>query len=82
MVAVTVEERAKLAPKFPPKLTLWATPAVFAMAFVTALPSVFATAVPVVSDTLLEIVLVSPFVNVSDAVLPNDSPILLLIPLL
>ena len=63
IIAVTVEERAKLAPKFAPKLVAFETPDVEAIAFVTALPSVFAIDVPVVFATVFEMVLVIPFVN-------------------
>ena len=51
-IAVVVDERAKLAPTFPPKLTALDTPLVAAIELVTALPSVFATAVPTVRPVL------------------------------
>ena len=65
ILAVTVEERAKFAPKFTPKFVLCITFAVLEREFVTAFPRVFATDVPVVLVMVLEIVLVSPFVIVS-----------------
>ena len=71
IIAVTVEERAKLAPKFAPKLVAFETPDVEAIAFVTALPSVFAIDVPVVFATVFEMVLVIPFVIVSAAFFPS-----------
>ena len=71
IVAVTVDDLAKFAPKFIPKLVPLVTPEVVAIAFVTAFPNVFATAVPVVFATLSDIVFVIPFVKVSEAVFPN-----------
>lgn len=63
-IAVVVDERAKLAPTFPPKLTALDTPLVAAIELVTALPSVFATAVPTVRPVLFPTVFASPFVIV------------------
>lgn len=47
IIVVTVEDLAKFAPKFAPKLTALEIPDVAARVFVTAFPRVFATAVPV-----------------------------------
>ena len=49
-----MDDLAKLAPKLAPRLTLFDIPAVVAIAFVTALPNVFAIAVPVVLATLFD----------------------------
>ena len=80
ILAVTVEERAKFAPKLAPKFVLCITLAVFARELVTAFPSVFATAFPVVLVTVFEIVFVRPLVNVSCAVLPRVFVVLLFQP--
>ena len=81
MNAVTVEDLAKLAPKFAPKLVLFTSPDVAAIDFVTALPRVLATAIPVVLAKLLETVFVSPLVSVSVAVFPSAFAVLLAHPL-
>ena len=79
-IAVVVDERAKLAPTFPPKLTALDTPLVAAIELVTALPSVFATAVPTVLPVLLPRVLAVPLVIVFIAVFPKAFAVLLFQP--
>ena len=80
IIAVTVDDLAKFAPKLTPKLVPFVTPDVTAIAFVTAFPRVLATAVPVVFATVFETVLVIPFVKASVAVLPKAFAVLLFQP--
>ena len=76
-ITVVVEERAKLAPRFPPRFAALAIPFVAAIDFVTAFPRVFATAFPTVFPVLFPNVLAVPDAIVFVAVSPNVSDILL-----
>ena len=76
IVAVTLDDLAKFAPKFTPRLVALKTPFVTAAVLVTAFPNVFTRLLPTVLDHASLADLVKFLLAVSVAVFVNDSAIL------